>query len=198
MLEENNSLDGLTNLREALMLRANMTDEDMMQVFEKATFKEYNKGDLIISEGKVENYLYFVVEGMARTFFYKEEKETSLDFFFAGGFFSSYESFLERKPSRLNIEALTPLITMRMNYNALQELYVKNPKLQQIGRIITEELFRRLSERVQDLLSLSASERYQKLLEAQPEYVQHIPLKYLASYLNVTPESLSRIRKGVL
>jgi CRP-like cAMP-binding protein len=198
MLEENNSLDGLTNLREALMLRANMTDEDMMQVFEKATFKEYNKGDLIISEGKVENYLYFVVEGMARTFFYKEEKETSLDFFFAGGFFSSYESFLERKPSRLNIEALTPLITMRMNYNALQELYVKNPKLQQIGRIITEELFRRLSERVQDLLSLSASERYQKLLEAQPEYVQHIPLKYLASYLNVTPESLSRIRKGQL
>jgi CRP-like cAMP-binding protein len=190
--------DGLIHLRQALLERANITDEDMAQVFEKATFKEFTKGDNIIREGKTEHYIYFIVEGMARTFFYKEDKETSLDFFFAGSFFGSYESFLLRTPSRLNIEALSPLITMRMHYDDLQKLYVQTPKLQQLGRILTEELFIRLSERLQDLLSLSASERYYKLLEAQPQYVQHIPLKYLASYLNITPESLSRIRKGQL
>jgi CRP-like cAMP-binding protein len=190
--------DGLENLRLALIDRANLTDEDLTQVFEKATFKHFEKGERTISEGKVENYIYFVIEGMARNFFHKNDKETSLDFFFAGSFFGSHESFLMREPSRLNIEALTPLTVMRMHYDDLQALYAMSPKLQQVGRVLTEELFRRLSERLQDLLSMSASERYHKLLAAQPQYVQHIPLKYLASYLNVTPESLSRIRKGQL
>lgn len=185
-------------LKNLLIERAKLNEEDLLMAFEKTTFKQFNKGDLITSEGNVENYMYFIIEGMARAFFYKEDKETSLDFFFTGNFFNSFESFSTRMPSRFNIEALTTLSVMRIKYEDLQEVFDKNTKFQIISRVLTEELFRRLSERLQDLLSLSATERYHKLLNTNPEYVQSIPLKYLASYLNITPESLSRIRKGNL
>ncbi len=189
-------MEGLEQLREILQKKANFADEDLLLLVEKATFKQFEKGDAIIREGKIEKYLYFIVEGVARSFFYKEEKEICLEFFFTGSLFSSYASFLDQMPSDLNYEALTPLATMRIHYDDLQNIFKKNPKFDRLGRIMTEEVFKKSSERVCDLLSLSATERYQKLLNAYPQYVQNIPLKYLASYLNITPESLSRIRKG--
>lgn len=188
--------DPIERLTEALISRAKFTADDISTLLEKASFKQYDKNELILREGETEQYVSFVMEGMARLFFFRGEKEHSIDFFFRGSFLSSYESFITQTPSVFSIQALSPLSLLRINHTEIQLLFEKNAKLQQIGRILTEELFMRLSERVQDLLSLSATERYNKLLDLQPEYVLNIPLKYLASYLNVTPESLSRIRKG--
>jgi hypothetical protein len=89
----------------------------------------------------------------------------------------------------------TQLLARNNTVQDLAKLYAQSPKFEQIGRILTEELFKNTSERLKSLLSESATERYINLLNTYPEYVQNIPLKYLASYLNIKPESLSRVRK---
>lgn len=184
-------------LKESLQARAALGDEDFGAALELVRFKQFDKGDVLTQIGKVENYLYFIIEGVTRSYFFKEDKEISLDFHFTGDFISVYESFIDRAPAEHAIEALTPLSMMRIRYEDLMNLFKKRPAFEHIGRIMTEDQFKKSSNRVKELLSLSATERYIKLLNAHPEYVQHIPLKYLASYLNITPESLSRIRKSL-
>jgi CRP/FNR family transcriptional regulator, anaerobic regulatory protein len=190
-------LDSLLFLKEKLQMRTAITDDDLAMVFGLTTFKQFEKGEIVTAIGRTEQYLYFIIEGVTRSYFYKEDKDVSLDFHFTGDFVSVYESFLDRVASEHGIEALAPLSTVRISYDDLQKLYAQSPKFEQVGRILTEEQFKKSSERVKDLLSLSATERYLKLLNAHPNYVQNIPLKYLASYLNITPESLSRIRKSI-
>ena len=183
-------------LKKTIEARTDIRAEDFAAALELVNIKQFDKGEVITEMGKVENYVYFIIEGVTRSYFFKEDKEISLDFHFTGDFISVYESFLDRTPAGHAIEALTPLSMLRIRYENLAKLYEKAPKFEQVGRIMTEELFKKSSERVKDLLSLSATERYVKLLDAHPQYVQNIPLKYLASFLNITPESLSRIRKS--
>jgi CRP-like cAMP-binding protein len=190
-------MNGFERLRQALLRRAAIDDQQLGDLAARLTYREYAKGDLLIREGQVEAYLYFVIEGMARTFFMHGEKEISLEFFFPGDFTSSYVSFLKEMPSELNIEAFTPLQILRIHRDELYEVYQRYPQLEHLSRLVTEDLFEKSSERVKSLISMSATERYLQLLNAHPQYVRHIPLKYLATYLNVTPESLSRIRKGL-
>ena len=183
-------------LKKTIEARTDIRAEDFAAALELVNIKQFDKGEVITEMGKVENYVYFIIEGVTRSYFFKEDKEISLDFHFTGDFISVYESFLDRTPAGHAIEALTPLSMLRIRYENLAKLYEKAPKFEQVGRIMTEELFKKSSERLKDLLSLSATERYVKLLNAHPQYVQNIPLKYLASFLNITPESLSRIRKS--
>jgi CRP/FNR family transcriptional regulator, anaerobic regulatory protein len=190
-------LSALERLRHNLMLRAQVTDHELMAVASKLTYHELAKNELLTQAGQVESYVYFVVEGVARTFFFHGEREVSVEFFFPGDFTSSYVSFLKQLPSELTIEAFTPMQVLRIHRDELYHVFTVHPKLEQLNRLILEELFEKSSERVKSLISLSATERYLELLNAHPVYVRNIPLKYLASYLNVTPESLSRIRKAL-
>jgi CRP-like cAMP-binding protein len=185
----------VARLQKVVQTRTNITETDIASAFQLAQFKQFKKGDLLTEADKIENYLYFIIEGVTRSFFFKEDQNISLDFHFTGQFVSVYESFLDQTPARHAIEALTPVSTMRIRHGDLTKLYTQSPKFEQIARILTEDLFKKTSERVKSLLSESATERYIHLLNAYPEYVQNIPLKYLASYLNIKPESLSRIRK---
>ncbi len=190
-------LEGIESLRKTLHDRAAIGEEELELLSRYVRLRSLGKNALLIAEGEVEHYINFIVEGVTRSFFYKEEREISFDFYFSGSLISSYESFLDRTPSDHYIEALTPLTLLSMSHADLQKLYGLSPKFDQLGRIFTEEVFKRVAERSRDLISLSATERYLKLLKQSPEFVRNIPLKYLASYLNVTPESLSRIRKNL-
>lgn len=184
-------------LKQTLQSRTVIDDAAFASLFELARFKQFDKGDLLTEIGQVENYVYFIIEGVTRSFFFKDDKDISLDFHFTGDFISVYESFLDRVPALHACEALTPLSTVRLRHDDLMKIYKIKPEFEHIGRILTEEQFKKSSERVKDLLSLTATERYLKVLNAHPEYVQNIPLKLLASYLNITPESLSRVRKSL-
>lgn len=158
---------------------------------------DYDKNDIILKEGQVENYLYFVEKGMLRFYIEKAEKEITFDFAFEGNFTSGYSSFLTRKPAPYYIQALTPASIWRISYNELQEVYNGNEKGQMIGRLAAEQLFIRKTARELSFLTQSAEERYLYLLHEQPQFIQHIPLKYLASYIGVTPQALSRIRQRI-
>ena len=159
--------------------------------------RSYDKGNTILNEGETEEYLSVIISGLTRHYIIKDGIDISFGFSFKDEFNSSYTSFIQRKPSQFYIEALQPTVLASFSYDFLHHLYEKYPESNLFGRIAIEEYFVLREKRELSLLTNNATERYKKLLAEQPVYVKQIPLKYLATYLNIKPESLSRIRKQV-
>ncbi|WP_338359548.1 Crp/Fnr family transcriptional regulator [Yeosuana marina] len=145
----------------------------------------------------VENHISFIESGVVRLYIPKEnpEKEITFGFSFKNQFISAYDSFLTQKPSAYQLQALTETTILSITYNDLQEVYKKTQIGNLIGRLTAERLFLIKSKREQNLLNLTAEERYLKLFKERPELLKVIPLKYISSYIGVTAQALSRIRK---
>lgn len=159
---------------------------------------DYRKKAFLTRSGETENYIYFLLQGVTRQFFMDGEREICLDFGFKNNLISSYVSFLDRKPSQLSIQALTPIKALRVHCDAVQHLHNRSKNSERFGRLVAEHLYRSKLQREMLLLSLGAEEKYRYLLSKQPEFVQMIPVKDIASYLGIHPETLSRIRKSIV
>ncbi|WP_333851166.1 Crp/Fnr family transcriptional regulator [Epilithonimonas sp.] len=174
-----------------------LNDQDWDQFAKKNIRKEYKKKDLILKAGEVENYLSFVEKGAARLFFEKENKELTIRFVFNYQYLTAYDSFTQRTPSRCNVEALTDMVVWQVHYDDLQEFYKIHTVGNLIGRLTIEALYVEKLNREFSFLSETAEERYLSLLKEQPDLFQKIPLKHIASYMGITPQALSRIRKRI-
>lgn len=162
---------------------------------------EVPKKTNLTNAGEIENYVYFIDKGIVRFFINKtvksEVKEITFSFTSENSFTSAYDSFVTRKPSVYSIQTLKKATVYRIHYDDMQELYNKTQEGNYLGRISAEKLYVKKAEREIDFLLYSAEERYLNLMETFPEYILQIPLKYIASYLGVTPQALSRIRKRI-
>lgn len=157
------------------------------------------KKEVFLKSGEVENYISFIESGAVRLFIPKDDSEKEITFGFSlkNEFISAYESFLTRKPSTYQLQALTDTTLVSITYDDMQEVY-KNTKIGNfIGRLTAERLFLTKSNRVQHLLNLNAEERYLKLFKERPKLLKVIPLKYISSYIGITAQALSRIRKRI-
>ena len=125
------------------------------------------------------------------------EDEITFAFAFKQNFVSGYTSFLTREPSKYAIETLTKTSLWSLSYEDLQEIYQETQVGQALGRKASEALFLNKARREQALLTQTAEQRYMNLLTEQPEFIREIPLKYIASYIGITPQALSRIRKRI-
>ncbi len=154
----------------------------------------YKKGNTILQDGEVCNYLYFITTGMLRGYYYSEAKEITNWVAIENDFATSFYSFISRKRSYENVEALEESIVEALSYNKLRELYSLFPETEKVGRIILENYYLRLEERVISIQFKSAKERYDSFFENRPEVIRRAPLGCIASYLGITQETLSRIR----
>ncbi len=157
------------------------------------------KKTIFLKINEIENHISFIESGVVRLFIPKEdpEKEITFGFSFKDQFISAYDSFLTQKPSLYQLQALTETTILSISYNDLQEVYKKTQIGNLIGRLTAERLFLIKSKREQNLLNLNAEERYVKLFKERPELLKVIPLKYISSYIGVTAQALSRIRKRI-
>ncbi|HNB80949.1 MAG TPA: Crp/Fnr family transcriptional regulator [Chitinophagaceae bacterium] len=153
------------------------------------------KHTIITEVGTVERFGYYLKEGIVKISMLRDGEERILEFFFPGSFFCSYTSFLSQQPSEVWVEALTDCVVEVLRYDDMQKAYSHSIIANKMGRIITEYYYIRKTEREKSFLTDSAPERYKKLMEYRPELVQQIPVKMIAQYLGIQPESLSRIRK---
>ncbi len=153
------------------------------------------KGERWLRAGQRSNHVAYVVSGCLHMFYELDGKVTSVQFVFENGITSDYNSFLRRAPANLHIEALEDTHLLVMSYEAMQNLYVSVPGSDRIGRKVAEYLFMSVSERNDAFMLESPEERYVKLLTTRPKVMQRVPLYLIASYLGVTPEALSRIRR---
>lgn len=172
-------------------------EENWTYILSYLKLRHFKKGDYIIREGEVENYLSAVAVGCVRHFIVKGKEEISYEFVFENELSSSYASFLSRKPSRFYIEAIEDVSLVSIHHDSLQALYRDSALGEKIGRLTTENYYIYREERELMLLTLTAEELYLDLISNYPVYVNRIPQKYLASYLNLKPESLSRIKKRI-
>lgn len=159
--------------------------------------QDFPKNHIILKTGQIENYLSFVKTGIIRYYIPKLENDLTFSFAFDNNFVSGYDSFLTRKPSTCHIETLTNTTLWRLTYNDLQTIYNETEIGNLIGRKASEDLFLKKSKRELSLLNETTEQRYRNLFTEQPHLIQNIPLKYIASYIGVTPQALSRIRKRI-
>ncbi len=164
------------------------------ELLQLTTVKELKRGDTLISKGERCNDLYFIERGLLRGYYYNEEKEITHWFAREGEWATSFYAFIARQTSLEYIEALEDCELLQVPYSKLQQLYVSHPETERIGRLLTEAYYIKLEGRLLGLQFTSAKERYDALLENNPSLVQRAPLGYIASYLGITQETLSRIR----
>lgn len=152
----------------------------------------------VLKAGETEHYLRFIASGTVRLYIPDEESECTFGFVFADGFVSAYDSFLTQQPSVYTIEALSETHYWQIHRDDLEQVYAHTSVGNVIGRKSAESLFLVKAQRELSLLTQTAEERYLALFKNRPELLKTIPLKYIASYIGVTPQALSRIRKRVI
>jgi CRP-like cAMP-binding protein len=159
--------------------------------------KSYKKNALIKDPNKKEKFLSIITKGSAGIFLWKDNYAVCLDLCYENEFFGDYMSFLTQQPTALFTQALENTEILSISYSDLNELYKGSEIGMNIGRIASETLFIHKQTQQIDLLTLTAEERYLNLLKHQPQLIQRTPQKHIASYLGITPESFSRIRKKI-
>lgn len=170
--------------------------ESEWEAFEKClVVRQLKKGEFLVRAGQVCKYVSFINSGLVRLYYSIEGKDISTGFAKKGDYTSEYESFLTRRPAAQNIEALTEVEVIELGYDDMQRMYKSYPVFQEFGRKISEMLFIMLNQRNTALLALTPEERYTQMIETNASLLQLVPQYMLASFIGVTPEHLSRIRR---
>lgn len=176
---------------------ATVSETDWEFLLSKMEICNFPKKTILLKTGQVENYLYFIEEGIVRYYLPKDENDLTFGFSFENEFASAYDSFLTQTPCSYQIETLTSTKIWRITHSGLSDIYKETEAGTDIGRIMGEGLFIKSIKRELSLLNQSAEQRYLKLFTERPELLQLIPLKHVASYIGITPQALSRIRKRI-
>jgi len=178
---------------------ATISNSDWEFFMSKLQRRIIKKKAVFLKINDIENHISFIESGVVRVYIPKEnpDKEITFGFSFKDQFISAYDSFLTQTPSAYELQALTETTILSITYNDLQEVYKQTQIGNLIGRLTAERLFLIKSKREQNLLNLTAEERYMKLFKERPELLKVIPLKYISSYIGVTAQALSRIRKRI-
>jgi len=156
--------------------------------------EKYKKKAMLLKQGQVSKRIYFIKAGFIRAY-YDSGRETFTNWFMGDNeIIISVYSFFSQKPAFENIEVLDDCTVQSITWDQLQYLYQKYPEFNALGRILTEQYYIRSEKRSIDLQTLSAVERYQKLISVYPVVLQYATLGQIASYLGIKQETLSRIR----
>jgi CRP-like cAMP-binding protein len=194
----NNALSTRDVARELARRYSTMTHEELDALEGILVPMKFNKGELILKEGEVCRNIYWVARGLIRQFYYKNGKELTEYMAAEGTVCMSIESLFKEEPTRQQIQAIEPTILYALPKQALEREAVRNVNIQMLYRKILEESLI-ISQVHADMVRFeSAQERYTKLVKRSPQLVLRAPLVYIASYLQMTPETLSRVRNATL
>ncbi len=160
--------------------------------------KKLEAGDYFLRQGKTSRNIAFIEKGLMRIFYLNDGKEVTTCFCKENTITCSYKSLITNTPSDHSIQAIEPCELIIFSYASLQKLYERELFWQQVGRLAAEKEFINTECHNRFISDLSATERYQQILKSDNDLLQRVPLNYLASYLQVAPETLSRIRKKII
>ncbi len=188
-------MDEFSSIRNFISRFLSFTEEEW-RVHQSLLVRRFlKKGEFILRGGEVCNHVTFINKGLVRVYNEVNEEELTLNFGFEGNYITDYSSFVSRQPTVDFIVAMEDLEILQLSYPDLQAAYEKYPVWQKFGRLMAEYILLFVVDRNRSLLYLTPEERYLKLMKDRPKVIARVPLKYIASYLGITPEALSRIRK---
>lgn len=157
--------------------------------------KQLNRGDFLIQTSQVEQFLYFIEEGTVGIFYPNEDHNQCVGFGYSPSVICSFPSFVKKLPSEYFIQTLSKAKVIGISRDEFYRHLDSFPELERLWRIMLEEALLGRIEREIDLLTIAPKIRIQRLLNRSPHIFQIVPLKYIASYLRMTPETLSRNMK---
>jgi len=171
--------------------------DDWEKLLPDLSLVSFKKRSLFISPGQIETRIWFINKGAFRWYFINDKgKEINYHFYFDNGFVTAYDSYMNQKPSELFIEAMEDSeVVILPSRIKLMKLFNQSKYFERIFRLATTIAYEEAAKRTQELLFLNYEQRYLKLIKSFPGIFQRVPLHHIATYLNMTPETLSRIRK---
>jgi CRP-like cAMP-binding protein len=149
---------------------------------------------IVTSIGAVENYFNFLVTGLARTYYLKDGREIVVQIATPGHIIHAQESFHSRQPSHYCVETIEPSLLASITYDDLEMIYASNNKMQHLGRLVATYSMLLKDKMQLQAATLSPRERFLHFMERYPTLLQRVPQKYVASYLNIKPETFSRFK----
>lgn len=156
-----------------------------------------NKNEHLVSEGKICRHLYFLQQGALRGYYTLDGKEITHWFAFEHDFVTSFHSFITQQPAVENIQLLEGSVLWSISKETLMKLFDRYHEIERLVRIATEKYYIRLEERFVNAHFKTAAERYEHLLQQSPHIIERVPLGFIASYLGISQETLSRIRSRI-
>ncbi len=154
------------------------------------------KNQILVRQGDICKTLYFMEHGMGRSYYLNENgKEITQWFFGVGKFMTSADSFFQQTPSLYNLEVLVDSVVFSISKEDIDQLFAKYHKMEKLGRLVTTEMLTKIVNKLNAIQFQTAKERYDYMLAEFPDIAHQVPLGHIASYLGMTQETLSRIRK---
>ena len=174
----------------------NLQPQEFEMIMPHLSLKSYQKGELILKDGEVCDKIFFLNKGFVRMFYIDNNgNEINYRFTDSGNFFVDFKSFLTKKPSHFYWEAMHKAEVITTSYQVVQEIYKTSNTWNLFGRLMAEQVYLQLNERVEMLLFMQPEERYLQMLQKYPNIISQVPQLHIATFLGIKPESLSRIRK---
>ncbi len=165
--------------------------EALLPYFE---IREFAKKAQIVKAGEVDRYFNIILKGLVRKYTIVGKKDVTLQLSIEGQMIHSEISFNRQTPSDTIVEAIEPTVFLSMNYDNLQTVYETFPKIEKLGRLIITYMFIKKDFRDFSQLKKTTRERFIDYMQSHPDMLQRVPQKYIASYLNIKPETFSRLK----
>jgi CRP-like cAMP-binding protein len=171
-----------------------LTPEEWNTLAETFEVRTCDKKVKLLEIGEVENYIHFVVKGLARKYFYKEGEEIITQLAKEGELISSSVSFLSSQASSYVVETIEPTTFISISKAQIESFYKLDQRWEKLGRLIITELFLEKERWELERICFSTRERFVRFVSGNYDLFQRVPQKYLASYLNIKPETFSRLK----
>ena len=168
--------------------------EELEALINSIEVRSVDKKVRLTDVNETEKYLYFVIKGLARKFFFKGKEEVITQIAREGELISSSVSYFSGMPSGYVIETIEPTTFYSLHHDRAEQLYLRYPKLERLSRLVITELFLQKEKWELERIRFSTKERFLRFMTENPELFQRVPQKYLASYLNIKPETFSRLK----
>lgn len=181
-------------LAEVIRGITDISEENIKKILDAFELVEYDKNTQIIKEGEITSYVYFVTKGIVKIYYYSSGKELIDWFAEEGTFIGNLYSHIMQKPGFDIYESIEDVSMLRAKYDKLETLFKHNHEIESAARKVIEQYYVKYVERVHHLKGLPADEKYHLFQKHYGDFVHRIPLKYVADYLGITSETLSRIR----
>lgn len=176
--------------------KISVQSDDLQLILSKFNVTALNRGQVILKTGQVANSYYFIKSGALRFYFGEGDDQLTAWVVTAGEFFAEISSLGPQVPTRFTIEAIEQTTLFCIAREDMEILYKTIPAWQEFGRITWENMAIRMINQIISFQTLSAEERYLEFMQ-NPELMKRVPVKHIASYLGITPNALSRIRKNI-
>ncbi|MEX2593667.1 MAG: Crp/Fnr family transcriptional regulator [Anditalea sp.] len=175
-----------------------LTNEEVKALAENIPVRFFKKGTVLVNEGDICNKCYFVLKGCLRQYIFINGVDKSTQFYTEEQAAVFFSSIANQSKSESHLSCVEDSILIVGEPNSETEMYKKFPKLEQITRMMMAQDFGKIQDALSYFIASSPEERYLNLLKTKPDLLQRVPQHQLASYIGVSPESLSRIRKRLL